>query len=212
MDKPKLILVGGGGHCKACIDVIEMENKYQILGILDTPEKKGQKVFGYTIIGSDSDIPKYIEMSYLFLITIGYLGGSTLREKIFNNIIKIGGKLAKIVSPLAFVSLHARIGDGTIIMHHAIINAGAEVSYNCIINSKALVEHEAYINSNSHVSTLAVVNGMSKVGSNCFLGSGTIVNQSIEITENTIIGSGGIVTNDITESGTYVGIPVKKIR
>jgi FlaA1/EpsC-like NDP-sugar epimerase len=31
----KIILIGGGGHSKSCIDVIENENKYKIVGIVD---------------------------------------------------------------------------------------------------------------------------------------------------------------------------------
>ena len=40
LDKEKLILVGGGGHCKACIDVIEEQGKFEILGILDLKDRK----------------------------------------------------------------------------------------------------------------------------------------------------------------------------
>ena len=36
--KEEIILIGGGGHCKSCIDVIEQEGKYQIAGIVDLPE------------------------------------------------------------------------------------------------------------------------------------------------------------------------------
>lgn len=38
MMKPKLILIGGGGHCHSAIDVIEEEGRYQIAGIVDLPE------------------------------------------------------------------------------------------------------------------------------------------------------------------------------
>ena len=40
--KEKIILIGGGGHCKSVIDIIETENKFQIAGILDLPEKVGK--------------------------------------------------------------------------------------------------------------------------------------------------------------------------
>ncbi len=30
--------MGGGGHCKSCIDVIEQEGKYKIAGIVDAKE------------------------------------------------------------------------------------------------------------------------------------------------------------------------------
>ena len=51
--KPEIILIGGNGHCKACINVVEQENKYQIAGIIDVPEKLGQKILGYKVIGND---------------------------------------------------------------------------------------------------------------------------------------------------------------
>ena len=38
MHKKSIVLIGGGGHCKACIDVIEVEGKYNIIGIIDVPE------------------------------------------------------------------------------------------------------------------------------------------------------------------------------
>jgi len=30
-----LLLIGGGGHCRSCIDFIEEEGKYQIAGIVN---------------------------------------------------------------------------------------------------------------------------------------------------------------------------------
>ena len=54
----KIILIGGGGHCKSCIDVIEAEGKYDIAGILDMPEFVGEKILGYSIIGTDDDLPE----------------------------------------------------------------------------------------------------------------------------------------------------------
>ena len=35
-----IILIGGGGHCVSCIDVIEAGKKYKIMGILDNKDKK----------------------------------------------------------------------------------------------------------------------------------------------------------------------------
>ena len=66
--RENIILVGGGGHCKSCIDVIEQEGKYEIKGILDLPEKKGQNILAYKIIGNDDDISDYAKQGYNFLI------------------------------------------------------------------------------------------------------------------------------------------------
>jgi len=58
MSKKKIILAGGGGHCKACIEVIESTGLYQIAGVLDVADKRNQKILDYTIIGTDEDIPR----------------------------------------------------------------------------------------------------------------------------------------------------------
>ena len=69
----KLYLIGGGGHCKSCIDVIEQTQEYKIEGIFDVKERVGEKVLGYEIIGDDNDIEKYQEDQNYFLITIGQI-------------------------------------------------------------------------------------------------------------------------------------------
>ena len=55
MEIKKLILVGGGGHCKSVIDVAESAG-FNIIGILDTSDNVGKKVLNYKIIGTDIDI------------------------------------------------------------------------------------------------------------------------------------------------------------
>ena len=40
----QIILIGGGGHCKSCIDVIENGNKYKIRGIIDKKKKFSTKL------------------------------------------------------------------------------------------------------------------------------------------------------------------------
>ena len=44
--KKELVLIGGGGHCKACIDVIHTCRAFDIWGIVDRPEKLGSDGVG----------------------------------------------------------------------------------------------------------------------------------------------------------------------
>lgn len=210
--KPKIILIGGGGHCKAVIDVIETESKYKIAGIIDTPEKLGQKILGYKIIGNDGDITKFAKGGYCFHITVGHIETPALRIKLFETVKKAGGKLPIIISANAHVSIHSKIEEGTIIMHHAIINTDSKIGRNCIINNKALIEHDCKIGNNCHISTNAVINGTCLVNDNCFVGSNSVLRNDISIISNTIIGAGATVTKNISESGVYVGSPAKKIK
>ena len=57
-----------------------------------------------------------------------------------------------------------------------------------------------------------MINGDSKIGSQCFIGSGAIIGHSVNICDYAIIGCGTVVIRDITEPGTYVGNPVKRIK
>ena len=140
-----IILIGGGGHCKSVIDVIEQEKKYKISGIVDKPEFLGNKILEYEVIGNDSDLEFLTKKIKYALITVGHIKSVKLRIKLFTLAKKAGFILPSIISPLSYVSKHSKIGEGTVIMHHAIINANTLVGHNCIVNSKALIEHDCSI-------------------------------------------------------------------
>ena len=207
-----IILIGGGGHCISCIDVVEQTGLYQIIGILDLPEKLGQKVLNYSVIGTENELERFLPVCSDFLITVGQIKSSELREIIFHKVIKAGGNLPVIISPFAFVSPNARIEEGSIIMHHALVNSGAIVGQGCILNTKSLIEHEAEIGNFCHISTAAVINGQAKVGDFCFIGSNSVVSNNTHITANTIIAAGSQVLKSIETPGTYIGQPLRKIR
>ena len=212
MKKEELILIGGGGHCKAVIDVIEMQDKYKVAGIVDLREKIGYKILGYEIIAADDDLLKLINEYKNFFITIGQIQSAELRIRIFNILKEYNITLPIIISPYAYVSKHSKIGEGTVIMHHAIINANSSIGKNCIINNQSLIEHDVVIKDNCHISTGAIVNGGCTIGDECLIGSNSATLQYIDITTKTIIGAGVVVTKDITESGVYVGSSAKKIK
>lgn len=205
-----IILVGGGGHCISCIDVINLQGKYNIVGIIDKPEKLGDAILGIEVIGSDNDIPELIKNCKNFLITIGQIKNSELRKRIFKLIKSNGGDLPVIVSPNAYISPSASLEEGTIVMHNVLVNALVSIGKNCIINSGALIEHEVQIGDFCHISTHAAINGQVKIDSNCFVGSNAVIINNVNITSQTIIGAGSCVSNSLMESGTYIGNPARK--
>lgn len=204
-----IILVGGGGHCKSVIDVAESAG-YTILGILDMPEMVGSSVLGYPVLGTDDDIPNYVDKAE-FIITVGHIKNNTVRKKIAMRIEKAGGKLATIVASDAYVSKYATVGEGTVIMHKAFVNADAKVRRNCIINTMANIEHDAVIGDFCHISTGVMVNGGANIGDDTFVGSQSVINQMININGGVIIASGSIVNKYILEKGIYAGAPIEKI-
>ncbi len=186
----KLILLGGGGHCKSCIDVIEQEGNYMISGILDKKELLGQKILDYDFIGTDDDIAKFVNEGYAFLITVGQIRTVSIRKKLFSLLSKNAAQMATVISPRAYVSKHAKIGKGTIIMHDALINASVCIGKNCIINSKALIEHDVNIEDFCHISTSAVINGGVTVKEATFFGSNAVSKEYIMTEKDDFIKAG----------------------
>ncbi len=194
MSKEKIILVGGGGHCKSCLDIIYSSEIFDVVGIVDVKEKIGERVLDSKIIACDDDIPSLIGPDISFLITIGFIRSCEVRVKIFEYLISLGAKIATVISPYAVVSDYSKIGHGTIVMHHSVVNADAVIGSNCIINTKALIEHDAVIGDQCHISTGAIINGGVNVGAKTFVGSGTVTKQYISIPENSFIKASSLVT------------------
>ena len=191
MTKPSLILIGGGGHCKSCIDVIEQENKFLIAGIVDI-NRSLSELLGYPLLGNDDDLAK-LKLNYDYaLITIGQIKTPAIRIRLLDYVKSLGFKLPAIISPRAYVSKHAKIGNGTIIMHDALINAGVIVGDNCIINTKSLIEHDAVIENNCHISTGAIINGGAIIKQGSFVGSNATTKESIKTNEKDFIKAGSL--------------------
>jgi sugar O-acyltransferase (sialic acid O-acetyltransferase NeuD family) len=182
----KIILIGAGGHCKSCIDVIEKVKKYKIVGLIDN-NKKGF-FLNYKVLGNDTKFSKFKNISKYALVTVGQIKDYSIRVKLFKNAINNKFVMPIIISPLANVSSYALIKEGTIVMHGCIINAHSEIGKNCIINTGAIIEHDVLIGNNCHISTGVVINGGVKIGDNTFIGSGTIIKNKISIGSNCIIG------------------------
>ena len=189
--RPKIILVGGGGHCISCIDVIEQEGKFEIAGIVDEM-KIGNQVLEYPILGGDNDLPTLRKTYKYALITIGQINTPKTRMMLFERLLRLDYILPIIISPRAYVSKYALILGGSIVMHDALINAQAEIGNNCIINSKALIEHNAKIGSHCHISTGAMINGDVIVGYGTFVGSNAVVKESVQINNNFFVRSGSL--------------------
>ncbi len=207
----QIILIGAGGHCKACIDVIGTKGKYEIAGILDLPVHIGKKVLDYPITGCDDDIETLSKTGIGFFITIGQIKNGSKRAELFDRLERANAEIVSVVSPSASVSKYASIGKGTIIMHLAMVNACASIGQNVIINTGANVEHDVVIGDHTHISTNAVINGDCVIGSYVFVGSNSVVLNGVSIADGTIIGAGSVVHRDISVPGVYAGNPAKKL-
>ena len=193
----EIILIGAGGHTRSCIDVIELSGQCKIAGLVEKDEKNRQGNLGYPILGTDDDLLNLRQKYSHALVTLGQIKSPATRIRIFQRLQELDYQFPVIVSPRAYVSKHAQISTGTIVLHDAMVNANARIGKNCIINNKALIEHDALIGDHCHIATGAIVNGEVAVGNESFIGSGAVTKQSVSIGNNCIIGAGVVVKIDI---------------
>ena len=204
MDK-NLILVGGGGHCKSVIEVAESCG-YNILGILDHPSEMGKEISGYKVIGNDDDMAQYVDKAQ-FVITVGSIKDPSLRKRLHDKVREASGTLATLIASTAYVSKHATIGEGTVVMHFAMVNADAKIGTGCIINTHSNIEHDAIVGDYCHISTGAMVNGNCVVGNDVFLGSQSVMANGTSICDGCVIGAGSLVRKSFRVKGIYSGNP-----
>ena len=195
-----ILLIGGGGHCRSCIDVIEAEGKYKIAGIINQPGGNTDPFLGYEVLGDDGDLPELFKKYKIALITVGQIKSADLRVKLFQQLRSLGFELATIISPRAYVSKNAYLGVGTIVMHDALVNTEARIGNNCILNTKSLVEHDAIVEDHCHISTGSIVNGGTVIREKTFVGSNTITKEYITIGKHSFIGGGLRVLCDLPDN------------
>ena len=192
-----IVLIGTGGHAKSCIDVVESQGLYQIIGLVGFAEQVGDKVLGHKVIGTDLDLSEIRKKCKNAIVAVGQIKSPSLRVDLYERLLATDFSFPVIQSPAAYVSKYSRIGQGTIVMPQATVMPGAQIGTNSIVNTNSLIEHDSRIGNDCHVSTGAVINGNVKIGDGTFVGSGAILMQGIEIGINCVIGMGAIVRKDV---------------
>lgn len=201
-----VIIIGASGHGKVIADIIKRSND-EIIGFLDDDPDIGKEFMGFPVLGAILNYKKYIDKAE-FIIAIG---NAYVRKRISERLIEV--KWYTAIHPTAVISeFDVTIGEGTVIMANAVINAGAKIGKHCIVNSSSVVEHDNFIENYSHISVGAKLAGTVFVGELSWIGIGACVCNNVKICQNCMVGAGAVVINDIEESGTYVGVPVKKIK
>ena len=185
----EILLIGGGGHCRACIDVIEKEEKYKIAGIIDDilHDSNTEEILGYPVLGKDKDLKKLKNKYDYALVAIGQIKTPNPRIQLYKKLKTLGYILPTIISPLAYIAKDATISEGTIIMHHALLNTSSKIGKMCIVNTKALIEHDCIVHDFCHISTGAILNGGCEVGEQTFIGSNMGIKHGIKIPTKQII-------------------------
>lgn len=206
----RIVLVGGGGHCRSVLDTLNRSNDYGEILITDSNIPAETVIDGATVLGNDDILPNlFVRGISNAFVTIGSVGAresDELRQKLYENVKSLGFAIPYIIDSSAIVSNSSQIAEGVYIGKNAVINAGAKIDKMAIINTGAIVEHECKIGAYSHVSIGAVLAGRVEVGEGTFIGANSTIIQCIKIGANSVIGAGSVVLGDVPDNTTVVGV------
>ena len=205
--KKKLVIIGGGGHCRTVIDSVCSLSVYSEIVITDPNISVGEKINGYSVVGGDEVLYNLYDNGYdSAFIAIGAIGDTDVRRKLDKIVTDIGYKFPIIVDASATIALNCMIADGTYIAKNACVNSSSSIGRNAIINTGAIVEHDCNIGDYVHIAVGAVVCGGCNIGHDVFIGANATVIQGVTVGENSIIGAGSTVLADVPANTTVVGV------
>ena len=201
----QVVVIGASGHGKVVADIV-LSCGDTLLGFLDDNEALPTEIGGFPVLGKVADYPTFLDASFVIAI-----GNCAIREKIAHRLDGVHWYTA--IHPAAVVSrLNTQIGAGSVVMANAVVNPSARIGKHCIINTSAVVEHDNRIEDYAHVSVGAKLGGTVCIGSHTWVGIGATVSNNVSVCDHCMIGAGTVVIHDIKESGTYVGVPARKIK
>jgi sugar O-acyltransferase (sialic acid O-acetyltransferase NeuD family) len=209
----KLLLLGGGGHCKSIIDSLSGCNTYAGIGIVEKSGIDHAPILGIPVVGTDEDLEKLKREGYTdAFVSLGSIGNTSNRRKLFGMIATLGFCIPNIIDDSAIVSSNSILGRGSFIGKHAVVNAGSVLGDGVIINSSATVEHDCVIGAFAHVSPGVVLCGNVTIGVDAHIGAGSIVRQQVQIGNRAIIGMCSIVLHDVPDNTLAYGSPCQVVR
>ncbi len=207
--KKRILLIGGGGHCHSVLDSIISLQMYTEVGIVDNIESS---FWGAPVVGRDKDIPRLKSEGWTdAFITVGSVGDTKLRHKLYDIVKNIGMDIPSIIDPSAVVARDTNISEGVYIGKKSVVNAGAQIGACAIINTGAIIEHDCIIGSFSHISPGSIVCGQVCIEDDAHVGAASVVRQQITIGKATMIGAGSVVVKNIPDGMQAYGNPCKVV-
>jgi sugar O-acyltransferase (sialic acid O-acetyltransferase NeuD family) len=116
-----------------------------------------------------------------------------------------------LVHHFSYLADGVEMGEGNFIGAGVVIAPNVKFGNFNFVNRSASVGHDTKISNFNHLGPGCTVAGQCKIGNKNFLGAGSTVIESIQIKDQITIGAGGVVTKNISEIGTYAGVPVQKL-
>ena len=198
----RLAIIGASGHGKVIADIARKIGYSEVVFLDD--DATIHECGGYPVLG------KSIEAGMIEADVIVGIGNAGVRKRIQDSI--PNEKLTTLIHPDAVIAEDVVMGVGTVVMAGAVINPGVRIGKGCIINTCSSVDHDCEVGDYVHISVGSHLCGTVSVGSGTWIGAGATVSNNISICSGCMIGAGAVIVKNIDSSGTYMGVPARKIQ
>lgn len=208
MKKNPLLIVGSSGHAKVIIDIVEKQNTYEIIGIIDSFQQIGFQVFGYTVIGNEYSLQS-IKNKYRNLKIFIAIGDNATRNRITEKLFSLDSNLefATLIHPDAIIGRNVKIGKGVVIMAGSIINSDTEIGNFSIVNTNSCVDHDCCLEEFVSVAQGVAIGGGVKIGAFTAILIGATLKQGIVIGKESVIEPGSVIIKNIDSFEVHQGNP-----
>ena len=197
----RLIIIGASGHGKVVADIAKLCGYTEIIFLDNNPELK--ECSGYPVLGPDT---MTAELEGEIFVAVG---NSEIRQRLMER--DAGRVFPILIHPSAVIAEDVTIGEGTVVMAGSVINPGARIGKECIVNTSSSIDHDCTVGDYCHVSVGSHLSGTVCLGNHVWVGTGATISNNVNICSDVMIGAGAVVINDVKESGTYVGVPIRKM-
>ncbi len=204
----QIVVIGAGGHAKVVIEAIRAAAIGEIVGLID-PQAASTIVLGVPVIGGDAHLPA-IRADGVADAVVG-IGNNAVRERIAEDLMKLGFTLPSVVHPAAYLSPTAQIEAGAVIMARAVIGVETSISALAIINTGAVVDHDNLIGRAAHVAPGCSLAGNVIIGARTLIGVGSSVRPGITIGSDCVVGAGSAVVTPVSNGVMVGGAPARSL-
>lgn len=209
--KPKVVVVGAGGHARVLLDVLARCG-VKVAGLTDADAAKhGKLLAGVRILGSDKILEQHPPASTVLVNAMGSTESMSLRQKIYERLKKEGYRFLTLVHPSAVVAPDAVLGEGVQVMAGAIVQPGAQIGADSIVNTGAQVDHDCRIGEHVHLSPGVTLSGAVSVGDATHVGTAATVVQGLRVGRGCLVAAGSVVTENVADGERVAGVPARRI-
>ena len=212
MKHKSLIIFGAGEIAELAYFYFQKYSNYRIEGFtIDEEYITHNQLLNLPIIPFNEISKTYLAEDFDFFIALSYSKLNSIRKEKYDNLKKLGYRLASFVSPQAVI-LNDNIGDNCFILENNVIQPYVKIGNNVTLWSGNHVGHHSTIKDHNFISSHVVISGGVTINEQCFIGVNATIRDHINIGEKSIIGAGAIILQDVDPNGLYIGQNAERSR